>query len=221
MTGLVIDIFGSTVVIQSSALWVEHHRVAIEAALDLTLIDQTYTYLWRQADVRLKQDGYFDILPNKGNRRNSTDIKAWPYDDTPEEEPVVILENGVKYLVRPDDGQKTGFYCDQRENRRMIKELSYNKTVLDTYCYSGGFSINAALGGATSVTYVDSSQAALDTANHNSILNQVDHIVKGHKSDALDYMLSMLTQGEQYDIVICDPPKLAPTRSSLDRARSK
>ena len=138
-----------------------------------------------------------------------------------DKETQVVIENGAKYAVDPEDGQKTGFYSDQRDNRMIIRNIASGKSVLDTFCYSGGFSVNAALGGAKRVVSVDSSQPALDTAQKNLQLNNVENVVQLIKADALDAMKSLLTNNEQFDIVICDPPKLAPTRASLDRAKSK
>jgi 23S rRNA (cytosine1962-C5)-methyltransferase len=134
---------------------------------------------------------------------------------------VIIRENDILYKVNPNDGQKTGFYCDQRDNRRMIRDISSNKTILDTYCYSGGFSLNAAVGGAREIIGVDSSQDAIDTAISNAVLNKVDNKITFTKADALEYMKLLHSQNKLFDIVICDPPKLAPTRASLDRAKSK
>jgi 23S rRNA (cytosine1962-C5)-methyltransferase len=138
--GLVVDVLGSTIVAQSSAYWVERHKTAIEAALLATV--KSDKLVWRRAEGRLKQDGYTgdlaDIVINSGAEVES--------NSGAEPEDLIVVENGVKYVVCPEDGQKTGFYCDQRDNRMMIREMSEGKTVLDTFCYSGGFSVNAAVG---------------------------------------------------------------------------
>lgn len=123
-------------------------------------------------------------------------------------------------------GQKTGFYCDQRDNRQMIRQLSKDKSVLDLYCYSGGFAINAILGGAYKVVGVDSSQAAIDVGVKNILLNSnidnnINKKIELIKSDAIKYMEETVNKGQVFDIVILDPPKLAPTRVSFDRARNK
>ena len=138
--GLVVDVLGSTVVAQSSAYWVERHKSAIEAAILATV--KSDKLVWRRSEGRLKQDGYTgdlaDIVINSAAEvENSTGV---------EPEDLIVVENGIKYVVCPEDGQKTGFYCDQRDNRMMIREMSEGKTVLDTFCYSGGFSVNAAVG---------------------------------------------------------------------------
>lgn len=237
LSGLIVDVFGPVVVAQSGALWVVRYQQRIEAALRSVLGSTATTYIWRQQEARLNQDGYF--LSNPANKATSdsnsssssqsqseSDILvpengsgASKISGNDESSPLIVSEHGVKYWVRPEDGQKTGFYCDQRDNRRLIRELSAGRSVLDTYCYSGGFSINAALGGATSVVAVDSSQAAIDTAVQNAEINKVGQTVQFVKSDAVEYMRKLQSEGKQFDIVICDPPKLAPTRASLDRAQ--
>jgi 23S rRNA G2069 N7-methylase RlmK/C1962 C5-methylase RlmI len=242
LSGLIVDVFGPVVVAQSGALWVEKYQARIEAALRSVLGTAASTFIWRQQEARLNQDGYF--ISNSTNKasinqvnNNNNKISSTPTESEEEEEgeevagsskhnevesePLVVVEHGVRYWVRPDDGQKTGFYCDQRDNRRVIRELSAGRTVLDTYCYSGGFSINAALGGATSVVAVDSSQAAIDTAVKNAEFNQVGNKIEFVKSDAMDLMRKLQSEGKLFDIVICDPPKLAPSRASLERAKNK
>ena len=210
--GLIVDVLGTTVVAQSSAFWVEKHKAEIEKAILATV--KSRKLVWRRAEGRLKQDGYTgelsDIVINASEEEK--DIVA---------QDLTVVENGVKYVVCPEDGQKTGFYCDQRDNRMMIRQLSKGKSVLDTFCYSGGFSVNAALGGALSVISVDSSKPALDTADKNIELNGVSDIVKTVKADAVEYMKKMQADGQLFDIVICDPPKLAPTRTSLEKAKNK
>lgn len=204
--GLIVDVLGSSIVIQSSAVWVEIYRNLLEEAIKNTLQNDTNRYIWRRSELRLKQDGFEGVIANDAPDTLIRDI---------------VVENGVQYVVYPDDGQKTGFYCDQRSNRQFIRQISHGKRVLDTFSYSGGFALNAALGGATAVTAVDSSQFAVDMAIENAKINGVSEIVKGVKMDALKYMKELQDAGELFDIVICDPPKLAPTRSSLDKAKSK
>lgn len=144
--GLVVDVLGTTVVAQSSAYWVERHKKSIEAAILSTVKSQKL--VWRRAEGRLKQDGYTgdlaDIVINSETAPEGTE-KATETED------LIVVENGIKYVVCPEDGQKTGFYCDQRDNRMMIRGISKGKTVLDTFCYSGGFSVNAAAGEEHSV----------------------------------------------------------------------
>ena len=136
---------------------------------------------------------------------------------------VIVLENDVKYAVDMACGHKTGFYVDQRENRLAMREMSRGKKVLDVCCYTGGFALNAALGGASSVTAVDSSDAALTVAARNAELNDVQDKVRFVRADAFDFMQSELDAGAaaSYDVVVLDPPKFAPSKPSLKKALPK
>jgi 23S rRNA G2069 N7-methylase RlmK/C1962 C5-methylase RlmI len=140
--------------------------------------------------------------------------------------PVVVRENGVLYKVFPwSDGQKTSVYCDQRDNRIMLAELCRNKRVLDLCCYHGGFTLNAVLnGGATHCTAVDSSQDAIRALEANLVLNRLDkNKVEPVCSDITEFLQQSChgRPDRQYDVVVLDPPKLAPTSSGLEKARRK
>ena len=147
--GLIIDVFGNTVVIQSTALWVEIRKEMILSILS-NLFGSEFVLLWRQADARLKQDGY-----NITTTSTTTNIVNTASIDTS----LLVYENGIKFSVNTDNSQKTGFYCDQRDNRARIGSISAGKSVLDMYCYSAGFSMYAAVNGAT--RYLDNSKSAL------------------------------------------------------------
>ncbi len=210
LSGLVVDVLGDEfIIVQSSAYWVEIHKDIILCALT-EVLGTDRTILWRRADGRLQQDGYGESLIE--NEEDNC------------KEDVIVLENDIKFMVSPFGGQKTGFFCDQRNNRDMIRKLSENMSVLDAYCYSGGFSINAALGGAKNVIAIDSSESALDLAVKNMKLNDLDPSkITFIKGDAVKEMRKMATDGKTllFDIVIVDPPKLAPSISSLERASKK
>jgi 23S rRNA G2069 N7-methylase RlmK/C1962 C5-methylase RlmI len=213
-----VDVLGNVVVIQSSAVWIENYKADIQTALRRELRESglqidSYVFLWRQSDQRLKQDGY-DFPINESDQPETEMIDSNSINQE-------IIENSVKFLFDPNDGQKTGFYCDQRDNRLLLRSLSLGKDILDTYCYVGGFSINAALGGASRVVAVDSSQQAIDYGIKNARLNGVENKIQYIKMDAIKLMENELAVGNKYDIVVCDPPKLAPTRSSLIKAKNK
>lgn len=213
--GLIIDVFDTVAVVQSSALWTEIQASAICTALRSAL-GNSISLLWRRAQSRLDQDGWKEASSDMNT------VSAAPINvENKFTGSIIVLENGVKYEVSPDDGQKTGFYCDQRDARATVRGLSKGKDVLDTYCYSGGFSINAALGGAKSITSVDSSAAAVSALMTNMKLNQVPVGVEVVKADAIEYMQHLAKEGKKYDVVICDPPKLAPSRTSLPKAKNK
>ncbi len=132
---------------------------------------------------------------------------------------VDILENGIHYQVNIVEGQKSGFYCDQRENRAITARYAKGKKVLDCFCYSGGFTLNAFREGAVSVTSVDSSALAIETLKNNVRKNGFDEN-KHHavQSDVNKYLRELGEQGEKFDLIILDPPKYAPSRSTLDKA---
>jgi 23S rRNA (cytosine1962-C5)-methyltransferase len=126
--------------------------------------------------------------------------------------PVIFLENGVRFEADVWRGQKTGFFLDQRENRRVIESLAPGRTVLNAFSFSGGFSLYAARGGAKSVTDLDISSHALESAKRNFRLNEGDPNVAGcrHESiqtDAFEWLAGNV--GQQFDLVVLDPPSLA------------
>ncbi len=130
-----------------------------------------------------------------------------------------IIENGIHYHVNIAEGQKSGFYCDQRENRRLTAQYVHNKRVLDCFCYSGGFTLNALAAGASEVISVDSSALAVATLQRNVALNGLDaarHTAV--RSDVNQYLRTLGVQEERFDVIILDPPKYAPTRSALEKA---
>ena len=136
----------------------------------------------------------------------------------PKEE-IVIKEFGIKYFIDIINGHKTGFYLDQRKNRRRIRDLSLNRNVLDCFSYTGGFAINAISGDASALTLVDSSEHALSIANKNIILNNLDSAnVQYVSQDVFQFLRGLRDRGESFDMIILDPPKFAPTRSQADRA---
>jgi 23S rRNA (cytosine1962-C5)-methyltransferase len=126
---------------------------------------------------------------------------------------VKIREHGVRYEVDFAEGHKTGFFCDQRDNRRRFGQLVKGMRVLDLCSYTGGFSINAVLGGATEVTAVDLDEAVIAQGRRNANLNQVSpNKLKWVHADAFAYARQMQKNGEKFDAIICDPPKFVMTR---------
>ena len=133
---------------------------------------------------------------------------------------VTIQEFGTRFRVRFAGGHKTGFFCDQRENRKRLSEFCAGRSVLDLCCYTGGFSEQAKrLGGAAEVTGVDLDEEPLALARENANLNQVR--IRFVQADAFQYMREMLQQGRQYDVVVLDPPKLIRSRAELDEGTRK
>ena len=132
---------------------------------------------------------------------------------------VTVKENGILYHVNIADGQKSGFYCDQRDNRKIVANFSKGKKVLDCFSYSGGFSLNGFKNEASEVISVDSSALAIETLRRNIELN--DFTLKPHRliqSDVNKQLRIFRETGEKFDVIILDPPKYAPSRSALNKA---
>jgi 23S rRNA G2069 N7-methylase RlmK/C1962 C5-methylase RlmI len=225
LSGLALDIIGgSTAVIMASAAWCELYRETVMRVIDDVLKTDHPIYskaetplelVWRNTPMRLKQDGY--ILEEDSASDADTDTEK-------ESTPVVITENGIKYNTFPYDvtSQKTGFYCDQRDNRSNLAQFCKGKKVLDLCCYTGGFALNAMIhGGAASSVGVDSSQTAITAAEENRDLNGVSSSLSFVKADIGQYMKEADESGDEFDVIILDPPKLAPTIKQLDRASRK
>lgn len=201
--GMILDQYGDVSVIQLLSAGVEFWRdtliyVITEVTSPGTLYERS------DADVR-RLEG----LP---------EVTGLLYGKEPDL-PVVINEDGINYLVDVENGHKSGFYLDQRDNRRLVKEISNNCKVLDCFSYTGGFAINSIVGHAKSVTLVDSSNEALIIARKNFEINKlgVDD-VRFIEQDVFKFLRTMRDMGESFDLVILDPPKFAPTISQVERA---
>ena len=131
-------------------------------------------------------------------------------------QPIELVENDAKFVADLSGGQKTGWFYDQRDNRRFMADLAKDASVLDVYSYSGGFGVLAASRGAKSVVCVDRSQPALDAAKAAAALNGVDKVVSFEKSEAFDALEKLNgNMARKYDVVICDPPAFVKSRKDL------
>lgn len=173
-------------------------------------------------------DQLVQLLQPQGIYERS-DLKSREYEGLPDTngklfgimppEFVDVIENGIHYQVNIAEGQKSGFYCDQRENRAITAKYAKGKSVLDCFCYSGGFTLNAFHEGASSVTSVDSSALAIETLKNNVKNNGFDsskHIAV--QSDVNKYLRELGEKGEKFDLIVLDPPKYAPSRATLEKA---
>lgn len=132
---------------------------------------------------------------------------------------VRVKENGIFYDVNITEGQKSGFYCDQRDNRKRVAQYAKGKRVLDCFCYSGGFSLNALRAGASEVYSIDSSALAIGTLKRNIDINDFSSIPHHSiQSDVNKQLRAFREENERFDLIILDPPKYAPSRSSLTKA---
>ncbi len=131
---------------------------------------------------------------------------------------VKISENGVKYIVDVKDGQKTGFFLDQKYNRLAIQKLCKGMTVLDCFTHTGSFALNAGIAGAKSVLGIDASESALQLAEENAKLNGLEQTVHFQCEDVFELLPELEKRGEKFDVVILDPPAFAKSRNSLKNA---
>jgi 23S rRNA (cytosine1962-C5)-methyltransferase len=202
LSGLVVDKLGDVLSAEVFSLGMYQRAEAIVA--QLAPLCGTRHALIRTAPQFTSQEG--ETLPEIAS------------PDLPAE--VMIQEHGTRFRVRFAGGHKTGFFCDQRENRFRLSQLVRDKTVLDVCTYTGGFAVQAKrLGGAAEVTGVDLDEEPLRLARENAHLNQVR--VRFAQADAFDYMREMIENGRRYDVVVLDPPKLVRTRMELEEGTRK
>ncbi len=167
----------------------------------------------------LKPESIFDKSDSASREHEGLETLNTALSDSHPPERVEVKENNIIYNIHIASGQKSGFYCDQRDNRKILARYSKGKKVLDCFCYSGGFTLNCLKNGAASVTAVDSSVPALETLKENIILNKLESgKVNIISSDVNKQLRKFKEEEETFDVIVLDPPKYAPSRSALDRA---
>ena len=206
LPGLVIDKFSDVLVVESLALGIDRFKLEIVELLKEELqkdgIRIRGVYERSDAKVRL----------NEGMER----VKGFLSEEF--DTNVEIGENGVKYLVDVKDGQKTGFFLDQKYNRLAIQKLCKDARVLDCFTHTGSFALNAAIAGAKEVTGVDASELAVEQAVKNAALNGVQDRAKFICRDVFELLPELEKQGKKYDVVILDPPAFTKSRNSVKNA---
>ena len=202
LPGLVIDIYGTTAVVQCHSVGMYRSRMQIAEAL-------REVYGERLAAVYDKSS---QTVPYKAGL-NAVDGYLMGKVATPTQE---VSENGHRFLVNWEEGQKTGFFLDQRCNRELVERYAAGRTVLNTFCYTGGFSVYAAAGGAKEVCSVDASERAVQLADENMRLNFGDSFP--HTTLACDAVEYLKQIGDRYDLIILDPPAFAKHRGALRNA---
>ena len=197
--GLVIDRFGDTLTVQIGTAGMEKQLPAILAALDQVLAPAT-VILRADAPSRALEglDSYVKMAKGEGHR-------------------IAVEENGARYIADLREGQKTGWYYDQRDNRAFIAPLAKGKTVLDAYSYTGGFGILAAKAGAKEVVCLDSSAPALALAEESARANGVT--IKPVKADVFEELERLAAAGERFDIVLADPPPFVKSQKGSGAGR--
>lgn len=202
LPGLIIDIYGTTAVVQCHSVGMYRARQEIAEAIRNVYGDR----------ISAIYDKSSQTLPFKANL-GAVDGYLWGHADSPEQ---VVLENGEQFRVNWEKGQKTGFFLDQRENRELVKRYAKGRTVLNTFCYTGGFSVYALSGGAKEVCSVDSSERAVMLATENMKLNFGEGAAHSEVvADAVEYLKEI---GNKYDLIILDPPAFAKHHKVLGNA---
>lgn len=202
LPGLIIDIYGNTAVMQAHSVGMHHARKNIAEALRETLGDTLH-------NIYYKSDG---TLPFKAALDNSDEYLYGSHQAREH----VATEKGLMFQIDWLKGQKTGFFIDQRENRRLLEQYARDRSVLNMFCYTGGFSVYAMRGGAKTVHSVDSSSKAVSLTRKNIALNFPDDTRhEAFAEDAFDYLEKM---GDRYNLIVLDPPAFAKHRKVLRNA---
>lgn len=206
LPGLVIDKFSDVLVVESLALGIDRFKLEIVELLKEELLKDGIRIrgVYERSDAKVRL--------NEGMER----VKGFLSEEF--DTNVEIVENGVKYLVDVKDGQKTGFFLDQKYNRLAIQKLCKDARVLDCFTHTGSFALNAAIAGAKEVTGVDASELAVEQAAKNAALNGVQDRAKFICRDVFELLPELEKQGEKYDVVILDPPAFTKSRNSVKNA---
>lgn len=202
LPGLIADRYGDTIVVQLLSTGAERHRTLLSDAL----VEATgASTVFERSDAEVRElEG---LPPRTGAIRGRVDA------------PVRICEDGIAYDVDVVAGQKTGFYLDQRDNRALARSLARDAAVLNAFCYTGGFTLAALAGGAKHAISIDTSAEALESAQRNLALNGLDASkAEWLEQDVFAHLRKMRDQGRQFDLVILDPPKFAPTEKHVEKA---
>ena len=206
LPGLVIDKFSDVLVVESLALGIDRMKERIIHELKEVLLEDGITIrgVYERSDAKVREQ--------EGMQRHKGFIGE-AFDTN-----VEIVENGVKYMVDVENGQKTGFFLDQKYNRQSIRRLCKDAEVLDCFTHTGSFALNAGQAGAASVLGVDASQLGVDQATMNAKLNGLEDRVKFICRDVFELLPELEEQGEKFDVVILDPPAFTKSRSSIKNA---
>lgn len=201
LPALIIDKFNDYFVIQTLALGIDIWKPAIVKALETIFKPKG---IYERNDVPVRE---LEGLPQlKG-------FLSEPFDTK-----IVINENALKFNVDIENGQKTGYFLDQQDNRRALQHIVKGADVLGAFCYTGSFELHAGHYGAKSVLGLDISEAAVKQAEANAVLNGLESTVKFQAVNAFDVLKSWVKEGRQYDVVILDPPAFTKSRETIQKA---
>lgn len=206
LPGIVIDKFSDVLVVESLALGIDRFKPVIIEKLKKIMAEDGISIrgVYERSDAKVRlQEGMERIKGFIGE----------PFDTK-----VEITENGVRYLVDVQDGQKTGFFLDQKYSRLAIQRLCKGKRVLDCFTHTGSFALNAGIAGAAEVLGVDASELGVSQATENAVLNGLSDRVSFITADVFDLLPELEKKGEKYDIVVLDPPAFTKSRNSVKNA---
>ena len=201
LPGLTVDKFEDYYVIQISTLGMEQYKDLI---VKILVEEYNAKGVYERSDIKTREIEGLEQTKGFLTEPFNTDIE--------------IIENGVKYIVDLENGQKTGFFLDQKENRAAIHRICKNKDVLDCFTHTGSFALNAGIAGAKSVLGIDVSQHAVDCATRNAMLNNLQNTVKFECHNAFDVLGEWSRNGKEFDVVILDPPAFTKSRNTIKQA---
>ena len=206
LPGIVVDKFADVLVVESLALGIDKLKLQILDAVKRVLAKDGITVrgIYERSDAKVREQ--------EGMERYKGFIGE-PFDTR-----VEIVENGVKYIVDVEDGQKTGFFLDQKKNRAAMHSVCKGKRVLDCFTHTGSFALNAGIAGATEVIGVDASELGVEQARENARLNSLENKVSFVCADVFDFLPALEEKGEKFDVVILDPPAFTKSRNSIKNA---
>lgn len=206
LPGLVVDKFSDVLVVQSLALGIDRLKDQIMELLKEVLAADGIKIrgVYERSDAKVRRQEGMELYKGFIGEAFDTNVE--------------IEENGVRYMVDVKDGQKTGFFLDQKYNRKAIQHLCKDAKVLDCFTHTGSFALNAGYGGAKEVTGVDASELAVEQAILNSKLNGMEDRVKFICRDVFELLPELEEKGEKFDVVILDPPAFTKSRNSVKNA---
>lgn len=206
LPGLVVDKFSDVLVVQSLALGIEPFKMVIVEFLKEMLVNDGIPIrgVYERSDAKVRKQEGMELFKGFLGEAFDTNVR--------------IVENGVRYRVDIQDGQKTGFFLDQKYNRLAIQKLCKDARALDCFTHTGSFALNAGVAGAKSVLGVDASELAIRCAQENAAINGLEDIVSFQCMDVFELLPKLEMQKERFDVVILDPPAFAKSRHSVKNA---
>ncbi len=206
LPGFVVDKFSDVLVVQSLALGIDRFKMELVELIKETLSKDGIKIrgVYERSDAKVRSSEGMERIRGFIGDAFDTDVK--------------ITENGVTYVVDVKDGQKTGFFLDQKYNRLAIQKLCKNMEVLDCFTHTGSFALNAGIAGAKSVLGVDASELAVNQAKENAALNGLESVVRFECRDVFELLPELEKEGNKFDVVILDPPAFAKSKNAVKNA---